>query len=125
LLWGVLLLGLTLLPGCQGRGGNANGDVVIELMRAPAAQVGTGEGEVWLGGQDGTPIDGAQVEVEGNMTHAGMQPTMTEARGLGAGRYAFALPLSMAGDWVLTVRAVLTDGRKASRDFAVPGVEAP
>ncbi len=52
------------------------------------------------------PLEGAQVSVRGDMTHAGMVPVRGEAVERGAGRYELtAFNFNMAGDWVLTFTA--------------------
>jgi uncharacterized protein (DUF2141 family) len=57
--------------------------------------------------QDGKPLEVAQLNIEGNMTHAGMGTVTDTAQSLGNGRYAVrAFDFNMSGDWVLTVTAV-------------------
>ncbi len=71
--------------------------------------------------QQGKPVEGATVQVEGNMTHAGMEPLQVEAQPRGAGEYVAPLAWTMSGGWVLTVRATLPDGQSAER--TVEGLE--
>jgi hypothetical protein len=62
----------------------------------------------------GAPLSGAEVLVEGNMTHAGMIPVFDTATMVGPGQYSVPdFRFTMAGDWVLTLRALLPDGRTA------------
>ncbi len=70
------------------------------------------------------PVTGARVTLEGNMTHAGMTPVFAEAKEVEPGRYRATLDFTMGGDWVVTVRAALPDGRKIERQFDVKGVRA-
>lgn len=70
------------------------------------------------------PVSGARVRLEGNMTHAGMSPIFAEAKEAEPGRYRATLELTMGGDWVVLVHAVLPDGRKIERQFDVKGVRA-
>lgn len=70
------------------------------------------------------PLSGARVRLEGNMTHAGMTPVFADAAEDGPGRYRATLDFTMGGDWVVTVRAALPDGRKVERQFDVKGVRA-
>jgi hypothetical protein len=70
------------------------------------------------------PVSGARIQLEGNMTHAGMTPVFAEAKEDGPGRYHATLEFTMAGDWVVTARAALPDGRKVERQFDVKGVRA-
>lgn len=70
------------------------------------------------------PLSGARVRLEGNMTHAGMTPVFADATEGEPGRYRATLDFTMGGDWVVTVRAALPDGRKVERQFDVKGVRA-
>jgi hypothetical protein len=65
----------------------------------------------------GLPLEGAEVVVEGNMSHAGMVPVFDTATAEDPGRYGISdFNFTMAGDWILTVRATLPDGRRAQID---------
>jgi len=71
---------------------------------------------------DGLPLQNAVVEVEGNMSHAGMVPVYATATELEDGRYEVDLELTMGGDWFLLVDATLPDGRSLQGVQDVPGV---
>jgi hypothetical protein len=73
---------------------------------------------------NGLPISGAQVELEGNMNHAGMVPVFAEASEVAPGRYRAGMEFTMGGDWFILVRADLPDGRSMERKVDVPGVDA-
>jgi hypothetical protein len=67
---------------------------------------------------DGTPIDDAELQVVGNMDHAGMIPVERAVRGGEAGRYTVPFEWTMGGGWIVTVTATLPDnGGQISRDF--------
>lgn len=68
------------------------------------------------------PVTGAEVRVEGTMTHPGMAPVPAPAGETSPGLYLAKLDLSMAGDWVLLVDAKLRDGRTLHRQIDLPGV---
>ncbi|MES1244251.1 MAG: FixH family protein [Acidobacteriota bacterium] len=68
------------------------------------------------------PVTGAEVRLEGTMTHPGMAPVQAPAAEVSPGRYVGRLDLSMAGDWVLLVDARLRDGRILHRQIELPGV---
>jgi hypothetical protein len=72
----------------------------------------------------GAPVRGAQVRLEGNMSHPGMRPVLGTAQEIGPGRYRAQLDLDMAGDWFLVVDATLADGRRLRRQVDLPGVRA-
>jgi hypothetical protein len=56
------------------------------------------------------------------MSHAGMTPVFAEAQDTGDGSYRAMMDLSMAGDWIVIVRAALPDGRKLEHQFEINGV---
>ena len=70
----------------------------------------------------GTPITGAVLKLEGNMSHAGMVPVFGEAKEIEPGRYRSTLELSMAGDWIVLVTGTLPDNSKFGRKFEIKGV---
>jgi YtkA-like protein len=73
----------------------------------------------------GKPVEGAQITLEGNMSHAGMVPVFAEAREVAPGGYRANIDLSMAGDWFVLVHITLRDGRKLERQFEIKGVTPP
>ncbi len=118
----VTLLGLS---ACGGGRATPMSDLRIELR--------TGEGAVHTGAATLTvrvtdtnahPVPDAAVTVEGNMTHAGMAPVLASATGGQNGEYVTPFTWTMAGDWVVTVKVTLPDGRQAQADFPV-GVTEP
>ena len=72
----------------------------------------------------GHPARGAQVSVEGTMTHPGMTPSFADAREVAPGAYRATLDLTMAGDWVILIDARLPDGATARRELSLRGVRA-
>lgn len=110
--------------GCA-RGPSPTADVAVELRLLSDRVVGPATAEVVLRTPEGRPMGSAEVWVRGDMSHAGMQPVLSRAKAVDAGRYVtddFAF--TMAGDWVLSVQATLPDGRTIDRVFSVAGVEA-
>jgi hypothetical protein len=94
-----LLLGLT---GCRRVGPEQGADIGVNLAFSPdPPQVGQVTVITTLSDSTGQPLIGAQVELEGNMTHAGMAPSLAEAVETAPGRYEAPLELSMAGDWFI------------------------
>lgn len=73
---------------------------------------------------DGTGVSGAEVEITGDMTHAGMVPVITNATETEAGLYrAEDFTFTMAGDWILTTDIKLPDGgtERVETLVTVPG----
>lgn len=122
-------LSLTLfLVSCRGPGPSASGgsasaasddgglEIVLVLPSAPT--VGPAELSVRVL-EGGDPVEGAEVEVTGDMTHAGMTPVIADAPEEEPGRYrTTSFEFSMAGDWVVTADVSLDDGRSASAEAA-------
>jgi len=68
------------------------------------------------------PVAGAQIKLEGNMSHAGMSPVFADTLEVVPGEYRANMDLSMAGDWVILVHLTLRDGTKLERQFEIKGV---
>ena len=68
------------------------------------------------------PVVGAQVRLEGNMSHAGMSPVFADTLEVVPGEYRANMELSMAGDWTILVHLTLPDGVKLERQFEIKGV---
>jgi hypothetical protein len=114
-----------LLAACQPRGG-PDLPVALQWSATPDPLV-VGPAVFTLALTDtttGTPVTGAVVRLEGNMSHPGMTPALGEAREVEPGRYQARLDLDMAGDWFLVVDATLPDGRVLHRQVDLPGVRA-
>lgn len=114
---------LLFLVGCQ-RGENDLPDVGLQWEIAPEPpQIGSATITVALSDADGQSIEGAEVELEGNMKHAGMVPVFAQATEMEPGRYQAKLEFTMGGDWFILVRAKLPDGRSMERTIDLPGVD--
>jgi hypothetical protein len=72
----------------------------------------------------GRPVEQAEVRLEGNMSHPGMQPVLSTAWEVEPGRYEAPLQLTMGGDWLILVDAKLRDGRMLHRQIPLPGVRS-
>ena len=70
----------------------------------------------------GKPITGANVRLEGNMSHAGMAAVFAETTEVEPGLYRTNMTLTMAGDWLLSVYVTLREGLHVDRQFEFKGV---
>ena len=109
---------LALLPGlllasCRGEMETGDAELVLEVAISPTPPaVGQARLIITLQDTSGAPVEGAEIVVEGNMSHAGMVPVVDTAQAEGPGRYGISdFPFTMAGDWVLSLQATLPDGR--------------
>jgi hypothetical protein len=108
-----LLLLLPLFGGCRGEGTQRDSGLLLEVAISPTPPaVGSARLIISLRDTSGVPLSGVVISVEGNMSHAGMVPVMATAEEVAAGQYSVAdFGFTMAGDWVLTLKATLPDGR--------------
>jgi hypothetical protein len=92
--------------------------VTLTVEPSPAV-MGPGELAVTLQDQGGQPVDGARLEVEANMSHAGMVPVLAGTATSAAGVYRVPLAWSMAGDWYVDLTFTLPDGQHVARRYPV------
>lgn len=121
------LAALALLLGAacsRGADGSSNGGIQATLDVSPSPPaVGPAQLTLRLTGLDGAPVSGAALEIEGNMSHAGMQPVFVEAVEDEPGRYVSrGFEFIMAGDWIITVSGELADGSEFRQTFDLGGV---
>ena len=108
----------TLLVGCRGPGagataGTASDAATVEVELPPDPAVGPAEVTVRVA-REGAPLEGADVEVTGDMTHAGMVPVVAAAPEVEPGVYRTdAFAFDMAGDWIVTAEVELSGGGEA------------
>jgi hypothetical protein len=118
-----LSLLIVTMTGCR-RGGNDDlPDINIDIQVLPnPPQVGSATISLTFTDPEGQPVTGAEVELEGNMSHAGMAPVFTQATEVAPGQYEAPLEFTMGGDWFILVKATLPDGRTLERSLNLPGV---
>ncbi len=121
--WAAALLVLALAACSRGSADQPDVQVAIDVAPNPPA-VGAATVTVSLAEQNGTPITGANVSLEGDMSHAGMQPVQAQARETAAGRYQAPLQFTMGGDWFVVVHAALPDGRTLEREINIGNVRS-
>lgn len=126
----ILILGLAAIPllasACRSSASASTpGEVRIDLRLLTEKTTGPATFEVMIQAAGGEPVDGAEVTVRGDMSHAGMKPVLAGARGEGEGRYITdGFEFTMAGDWIVTAEVVLPGGVTAARTIDVTGVVA-
>jgi hypothetical protein len=117
-----LLLVSVVLGGCARQSQQVNqsnsDDIDMTLVVAPDPPV-VGESDllITLREKDGLPIDGASLEIKGDMSHAGMKPVLANISEGESGVYAVPFEWTMGGDWFVAVTATLPDGRVATKRF--------
>ena len=124
---GLLFLGIVVcanlfLAGCR-KSSEPLSDLMVECEISPQPpKVGPATVTLRLADAGGNPLSGAQVKLEGNMSHAGMRPVFAEAKEVGPGRYQAPLEFTMGGDWIILIHLTLADGRVGQRQVEVKGV---
>jgi hypothetical protein len=96
-----------------------DGYTVTMVAQPSTPVVGDGTLVVTLRNPAGKPVTGAGLQIEGNMSHAGMQPSFGKVTGEDAGQYTVAIPWTMGGDWYVDIKATLADGRVIARRFPI------
>jgi ABC-type transport system substrate-binding protein len=119
---GMMLL-LSLLAGC-GRMQQADPTtqdtyaVTMVVEPSPPA-VGPATITATLDDKAGQPVDGARLEVEANMSHAGMVPVLASTGESRAGIYRVPLQWTMAGDWYVDLKFTLPGGLQVARRYPI------
>jgi hypothetical protein len=79
---------------------------------------------VTLTSTGGERLGGAQVSLEGDMSHAGMSPVFGETRELAPGLYQGTLDLNMRGDWTVLFHIKLANGETFDRQVELRNIQA-
>jgi len=108
--------------GCNKQSAGAAVVIKSQVASVPA-HVGPATIAVQLSDPKGQPVSGAQVSLEGDMSHAGMGPTFGQTKEVSPGHYEGSLQFSMAGDWVVLTHVILADGRKFEQQMDVKNVQ--
>lgn len=119
-----LALALVLAGGC-GEPPSGDPGLALAVSVSPTPAV-AGPARVLVSLSDrGAPVSGARVVLTGRPPEGG-QPALDTAREQGPGSYAVAeFPLDAAGDWLLTARAYLPDGRRTEGAHPIHVVGRP
>ena len=104
-----LLVGFVLVA-CVQPPSDVNIDMTLEMSPDPPV-VGESELAITLTDGDGTAITDKQLEIVGDMNHAGMVPVVRDVETADEdGVYRVPFEWTMGGDWFVTVAVFLDDG---------------
>jgi hypothetical protein len=121
---GLALCACLFLSGCY-KTSETPTDIVFEHKISPdPPKTGSATITLKLADSGGKPINGARINLEGNMSHPGMRPVFSEAREVEPGRYEAPLEFTMRGDWFILFHITLPDGRKLEKQIDVKGVQS-
>lgn len=109
---------LLMMLGCRQSQQTGTAVLTIELI-APLNPSLANDREMSLRVTDeaGQPVNDAALDIKGDMTHAGMVPVLANAQNGVGGVYTAPFVWTMTGDWIVTVRATLPDGRWDEAEF--------
>jgi hypothetical protein len=108
-----LFVALVILAGCRQRNSISNPSETVQIsLNVEPSPPSIGEAVLIVTLQDerSDPIQGALVQVRGDMSHAGMAPEFGEVETVGEGKYRIPFEWTMGGDWILTITATLSTG---------------
>jgi YtkA-like len=114
-----VILVLLVAAGCRQSQQPTSSDLQLTLDSSTPFQSGKTTLIVTLSDAQGSPLDNAKIEVTGDMTHAGMVPSLGTVETSTQGRYSIPFEWTMGGDWIVTIKATLPDGRTTSKRFEV------
>lgn len=69
-------------------------------------------------------LTGADITLEGNMSHPGMTPFYAETEEKEPGSYSAEVEFTMGGDWFFLVESTLPDSQTIQHRIYVPGVRS-
>lgn len=122
---GVLLVVVfCLMTGCQSSEDTAS-DIQLEWEITPnPPSMGEATLNITLRDSTNQLLTGADVNIEGNMSHPGMQPVLAEAKEIEPGVYSAPIQFTMGGDWFFIIESTLPDNRALERQINVNGVSS-
>jgi hypothetical protein len=109
--------------GCRKPAAPSGGISIEESITPQPVRTGTETISFLLRNAANSPVTGAHVQLEGDMTHPGMAPVFADAVEGAPGSYKAAINFTMGGDWVVLFHITLSDGRRIERQMDVKGVE--
>lgn len=110
--------------GCE-PSGDAGSAVDLQWQVTPdPPRVGMAKLNITLSDSTEQLIKGAEVRLEGNMSHPGMEPVLTTAEEVSPGNYSAKMKFTMGGDWFILVNAILADGSEVTKQITIPGVRS-
>lgn len=120
----LMFSGIVWTVACSRSAAKSPASVTDKKISPNPAHVGPVTVSFHLSDAAAKPVSGAQIILEGDMTHPGMAPVFADAHEVAPGQYQGNLTLNMPGDWVLLLHVALPDGRKLEDQIDVRGVQS-
>jgi hypothetical protein len=107
--------------GCRS---DPSAEIIAEWTIEPSPPLAGNEVVARITLHDGSrkPVVGAKLHLEGQMSHPGMPPVLSDVIERGDGIYEARLRLTMEGDWTLVLTGELRDGARLTKQLDVAGV---
>jgi hypothetical protein len=121
---GVLCLWTLLSVACHKQSSTTAGVTIKTEISPRPAKAGPIIVTLDLSDHAGKPLAGAHINLEGDMSHAGMAPVFGDAKETAPGRYQGNLQLTMGGDWVVLSHITLANGQTLERQIDLSGVQS-
>lgn len=117
----LLFFAAWLLAACGGRASQQPDRSTITIdLDATSTDVGPTTLQIRVREAGGAAVEGATLDVRGDMNHAGMVPVLAEGITENeAGVYSVPFEWTMGGVWIVTVTATLPDGETTAQQFNV------
>lgn len=117
----ILCLAIT---GCQ-PSGDTHSDIKLNWDIEPnPPSVGLATINITLRDSTEQVLTGADVQLEGNMSHPGMKPVFASAEEVEPGQYSAPFEFTMGGDWFILITTTLEDGKVVEKQIEIPGVRS-
>jgi Cu(I)/Ag(I) efflux system membrane fusion protein len=110
------------MGGCSRRIDAASALTVQHTISPDPPRVGPTTVVLRVRDRDSKPLSGVRIELEADMSHAGMAPVLEETKEITPGEYQAEVNFGMAGDWIILLHMRLPSGQTLERQFNVSGV---
>lgn len=125
MLLSIIIASLSLsIFGCQSSV-ETHSDIQLEWEVTPnPPSVGQATLNITLRDSTNELLTGANVNIEGNMSHPGMRPVIAEAEETEPGIYSAPIEFGMGGDWFFIIESTLPDDRIVEWQINIPRVSS-
>ncbi len=120
----LFLIAGVVVSGCK-PGQETASDITLDWEIDPSpARVGKATIHFVLKDSSDQRIEGADVELEGLMSHPGMEPVFAESEETSPGEYSAEIEFTMAGDWIINFNSRLDEENVAEHQIRISGVRS-
>ncbi len=113
-----------MIIGCQPSGDEASKIALDWKIEPNPPQVGMATIKFTLRDSTEQLIEGADIRLEGTMSHPGMTPVIVTAEETAPGKYSAEMEFTMGGDWIILIKLALDEERVVERQIEIPRVRS-